>query len=104
MGKINGDEVVQLYVSLPDSKLQKAVRSLEGFKRIYLKAGETQTVEFELNSDQFAARDANNIHVVEAGKVLISAGGKQPDVVSIANKNVVVSQVKVVGEKFIVNN
>ena len=103
-GKINGDEVVQLYVSLPDSKLQKAVRSLQGFKRIYLKAGETQTVEFELTPDQFAARDANNNPVVETGKVLISVGGKQPDVVSIADKNVVVSQVKVVGEKFLINN
>lgn len=100
-GKVNGDEVVQLYVSLPDSKLQKAVRSLQGFKRIYLKAGETQTVDFELTPEQFAARDANNIPVVEPGKVLISIGGKQPDVVSIADKNVVVSQVKVVGEKFI---
>ncbi len=102
-GKIDGDEVVQCYVSLPDSKLQKAVRSLQGFKRIYLKAGETQTVEFELTPEQFAARDANNIPVVEAGKVLISIGGKQPDVVSIADKNVVVSQVKVIGEKYIVN-
>lgn len=103
-GKVNGDEVVQLYVSLPDSKLQKTVRSLQGFKRIYLKAGEMQTVVFELTPEQFAARDANNIPVVEAGNVLISVGGKQPDVVSIADKNVVVSQVKVVGEKFVVNN
>lgn len=103
-GKVDGDEVVQLYVSLPDSKLQKSVRSLQGFKRIYLKTGETKTVEFELKPEQFIARDANNIPVVEAGKVLISVGGKQPDVVSIANKNVVVSNVTVVGEKIIVNN
>jgi beta-glucosidase len=99
-GKVNGDEVVQLYVSLPESKLQKAVRSLQSFKRVHLKAGETQTVEFEITPEQFAARDANNVPVVEAGKVLISIGGKQPDVVSIANKNVVVSQIKVVGEKY----
>jgi beta-glucosidase len=85
-GKLAGDEVVQLYVSLPDSKLQKAIRSLQGFKRIYLKAGETQSVEFELAPEQFAARDNRNLQVVEAGKVLISVGGKQPDIVSIANK------------------
>lgn len=97
-GKVDGEEVVQLYVSLPDSKLQKPIRSLQGFERIYLKAGETQTVDFELKPEQFAARDKAGLQVVEAGKVLISVGGKQPDVVSLANKNVVVGNVTVVGK------
>ena len=34
-GNMDGDDVVQLYVSLPDSKLQKPIRALQGFKRIH---------------------------------------------------------------------
>ncbi|MFW9596587.1 MAG: glycoside hydrolase family 3 C-terminal domain-containing protein, partial [Paludibacter sp.] len=102
--KIAGDEVVQLYVSLPDSKNKKPIRSLQGFKRISLKAGETQTVEFELKPSQFAALDKNNIPVVEAGNIKISVGGKQPDSASIAGGKVLECNVKVSGESFIVPN
>ena len=55
-GDKDGDEVVQLYVSLPESELRKPIRSLQGFKRIHLKAGETRTVEFVLQPQQFAGR------------------------------------------------
>ena len=98
-GKRTGDEVVQLYVSLPESRLQKPLRALQGFKRVSLKAGETKTVEFELKPTQFAARDKNNTQVVEPGKVEISIGGKQPDQKSVAVKNVVKCVVNIVGEK-----
>jgi len=104
VGKFDGDEVVQLYVSLPDSKLKKPIRSLQGFKRIHLKAGETQTVDFELIPEQFAVRDANNLAVTETGKVQISVGGKQPDAKSISEKNVIQFNVLVNGDKFFVNN
>lgn len=103
-GNFDGDEVVQLYVSLPDSKLKKPIRALQGFKRISLKAGETKVVDFELNPSQFAARDEQNNAVVEAGKVQISVGGKQPDAISIATKKVVQQDVKIVGDRFVVNN
>ncbi len=102
--KISGEEVVQLYVSLPESKLQKPIRSLQGFKRISLKAGETKTVDFELKPAQFAARDNNNVQVVESGIVEISVGGKQSDESSLAIKKVLKSNVKVVGDKFIIAN
>ena len=100
----DGDEVVQLYISLPDSKLKKPIRSLQGFKRIHLKAGETQPVEFTLAPEQFAARNENNLPIIEAGKVHVSIGGRQPDADSIAGKSVVECDIKVNGEKFIVNN
>lgn len=101
-GKKDGDEVVQLYVSLPDSKLRKPVRELQGFSRINLKAGETKTVDFELKPEQFSARDINNTETVEPGKVQLSVGGKQPDNKSITKKQVVQAIVNVVGEKYIV--
>jgi len=102
-GKRDGEEVVQLYVSLPDSKLRKPIRALQGFRRIYLKAGETKTIDFLLKTNQFAARNEENIPLVEAGKVLISVGGKQPDEKSIAAAKVVQKSVEVTGDKFYVN-
>ena len=48
-GKYDGDEVAQLYVTLPGDKYRVPVRSLQGFKRLRLKAGESHTVGFTLN-------------------------------------------------------
>ena len=103
-GSMDGDEVVQLYVSLPDSKLKKPIRSLQGFKRIYLKKGETQTVEFILKPAQFAARNDENQAIVEAGDVLLSIGGKQPDEKSIADKKVISKIVKIRGDNLFIND
>jgi len=102
-GKMDGDEVVQLYVSLPNSKLQKPIRSLQGFRRIHLKAGENQMVEFMLKPAQFAARNNDNIAVVEAGTVRLSIGGKQPDNQSIANKSVAEKTIEIKGNSLLIN-
>ncbi len=100
-GKLDGDEVVQLYVTLPNAK---EVRSLQGFKRIHLKAGETKTVNFTLSSRQLATLDQDNQPVMQEGKILISVGGKQPDSKSISAKQVVQKEVKVNGSKqYVVN-
>jgi beta-glucosidase len=103
-GDKDGDEVVQLYVSLPESELRKPIRSLQGFKRIHLKAGETRTVEFVLQPQQFAGRNEENIPLVEAGNVLISVGGKQPDERSLASGNVIQKSVEIRGNRFYVND
>jgi len=101
-GKFDGDEVVQLYVSLPDSKLKKPIRALQGFKRIHLKVGETQIVEFTLKPAQFAARNNENTAVVQAGKILLSIGGKQPDANSISKKAIIQQTVDIKGDDYAV--
>jgi beta-glucosidase len=61
-----GDEVVQLYVSGaggPDD----AIRTLRGFQRVHLKAGETRDVTFTMAADD-----------LPKNKVQISVGGGQP--------------------------
>lgn len=99
-GKYDGDEVVELYVSLPESNLKTAILSLQGFKRIHLKAGETKLVEFTLKPLQISARNKDNFAVVEAGTVQISVGGKQPDAKSIASKEVIQKDIQVTGNTF----
>ncbi|MDR2811310.1 MAG: glycoside hydrolase family 3 C-terminal domain-containing protein [Tannerellaceae bacterium] len=102
-GQVDGDEVAQLYVSLPDSQLKTAIRSLQGFKRIHLKAGETRIITFTLLPSQIAGRDANNRAQVEPGKVLLSVGGRQPAPQAIASKQVVQKEVEITGEIHYIN-
>jgi beta-glucosidase len=77
-GKRDGEEVVQLYLkdeiaSTPRPKLQ-----LEGFQRIFLKAGESKTVEFELTPRQFSIIGADDKRVIENGSFTLFVGGGQP--------------------------
>jgi len=62
----DGDEVVQLYLAgEPDSG--EPIRSLRGFQRIHLQAGESRDVRFTLDHDALPAHE-----------VAISVGGGQP--------------------------
>ncbi|MDR0763090.1 MAG: glycoside hydrolase family 3 C-terminal domain-containing protein [Bacteroidales bacterium] len=88
-GKIDGDEVVQLYVSLPAGDSWKTpVRTLQGFKRINLKAGESKNVEFSLAPSQMTVRNIDNDEIAASGAMYVYAGGKQPDKKALAAKQV----------------
>jgi beta-glucosidase len=102
-GSRDGEEVVQLYVSIPGSSLKTPIRALQGFKRISLVAGETKTLTFALSPAQLAGRDENNLAQVAPGKVLISVGGKQPDSKSLASQQVVQKEVTVSGDVYVVD-
>jgi beta-glucosidase len=77
-GKMDGEEVVQLYIHQLQASVPVPVRSLAGVKRVFLKTGETKTVEFVLKPEQFSLIDKNFNRIIEPGKFLISAGGGQP--------------------------
>lgn len=51
-GKVDADEVVQVYVSPADSRSQLKPIQLEGFARVSLEAGEKKTVKFKLFTEQ----------------------------------------------------
>ncbi len=95
----DGDEVVQLYVSLPDSRFTVPIRSLQGFQRIHLKAGESKQLSFALQPIQMAAYTDEGIPVVSAGKIQLSVGGKQPDAVSLKNKSMIQKIIQVKGRE-----
>jgi beta-glucosidase len=78
-GKTAGEEVVQLYVSHLGLGYTTPVRALKGFKRIFLKKGESRMVNFNLTPKELAVVDDRGNIVQAAGKLRISAGGSQPD-------------------------
>jgi len=77
-GRRDGEEVVQLYVSDLEASAPVPIRSLQGFQRVQLKAGEKKTVSFTLTPRQISLIDAESKRVVEPGSFELSVGGKQP--------------------------
>jgi beta-glucosidase len=76
-GKVAGDEVVQLYLKLPDVA-GAPIRALRGFERVHLEPGASQKVEFQLNSrDLSMVTDTGDI-IVPQGQYTVSIGGGQP--------------------------
>ena len=78
VGEVDGDEVVQLYVSDVEASVPIPLRHLEGVRRIHLKAGERVRVSFVLKLEQLAAFDDEGKPFVEAGEFGVFIGGGQP--------------------------
>jgi len=74
-GKIAGDEVVQLYVSMKGSPAPVPIKSLKGFQRIHLKPGEQTSVTFQLLPEHFSRYDEEQGWIVEPGNFEIMVGG-----------------------------
>jgi beta-glucosidase len=77
-GKIDGEEVVQLYITNENKNIRSALKSLKGFKRIFLRAGENRIVHFELRPHDLSVADENGTYQPLRGNVSISVGGGQP--------------------------
>jgi beta-glucosidase len=78
--KVDGDEVVQIYLQDQVASVVVPVKQLKAFKRVHLKAHETQTVSFELSKEDLAIYDAAMKHRVEAGKFTILVGAGSEDI------------------------
>ncbi len=73
-----GEEVVQLYIAHEGASVPVPLRSLQGFKRIMLNPGESQTVVFSVQPGQLSVLDKDFKRVVEPGRIEIAVGGGQP--------------------------
>lgn len=88
-GQIAGDEVVQIYVKHNNQRVKVPLKALKGFTRVFLKAGERRTLKFFLSPDDLAVTDVNGGLVALRGKMIISAGGSQPDEKNNTSGNIV---------------
>lgn len=78
IGAMDGDEVVQLYITDEEASTARPTRQLEGFERIHIKRGETKTVGFNLSQRQLSLINDKDKRVVEPGWFTLSVGGEQP--------------------------
>ena len=74
-GKVEADEVVQLYVRDLVGNVTRPVRELKGFQRIRLKPGERTTVSFELGRDDLAFHGRDMKLITEPGEFHVWIGG-----------------------------
>jgi len=80
-GKRDGDEVVQVYVSFPDSKVERPLKQLKGFNRVFIRSGETRTVNIQLTAEDLAYWNVEkHAFVVEPGKVKLMIGSSSSDI------------------------
>ncbi len=82
-GEREGDEIVQLYVNFPESKIQRPYKQLANFDRIHLKAGETKTCKLELpyeNQSLYYWNEANSGFAVEPGPLEVMIGSSSQDI------------------------
>ncbi|KOS06750.1 glycosyl hydrolase family 3 [Flavobacterium akiainvivens] len=80
-GSRDGEEVVQLYVSHPDSKIERPIKELKAFSRVALKAGETKTVALTLRAQDVEYwNETKHRFELEPGSLEIQVGGASDNI------------------------
>lgn len=78
-GKVDADEVVQLYITDMHASVTRPVKQLKDFKRISLKAGETATLTFEITPEMLSFYDIDMNYGVESGEFKAAIGNSSRD-------------------------
>ncbi len=82
-GTMDGAEAVQIYASQPKASVIRPAKELKAFKKIFLKAGETQTVNLDIKvSDLAFYNDKTHQWTVEPGDFVLSNAASAGDVKS----------------------
>ena len=80
-GNYDSDEVAQLYASFPDSKVERPVKALKGFKRIPVRKGESVIVTIPVKASDLTYWDiAGKSWVLEPGRIELSVGSSSADI------------------------
>jgi beta-glucosidase len=79
-GNYDSDEVAQLYVSFPDSKVDRPGIALKGFKREFVPQGDKITVSIPLKASDLQYWDTEQLKwVLETGKLKFFVGPSSAD-------------------------
>jgi len=79
-GKVDGDEVVQLYIRDELASVVRPIKELKGFQRISLKSGGQQQVTFKLGPEELSMLDKDLKRIVESGDFRIMIGASSKDI------------------------
>ena len=75
VGARAGTETVQLYLRDKAASVTRPIKELKGFKKVFLQAGEAQTVQFTITEDMLKFYNAESEYIAEAGVFEAYAGG-----------------------------
>ena len=88
-GGVDGSEIAQMYVSIPESDIYRPKKELKGFAKVKLAAGESQRVTIAFDDKTFRYFDTNrNSWEIEDGEYKISIARNACDVVLTCNVRV----------------
>jgi hypothetical protein len=82
-GDVDGDEVVQVYMTTPDNpaSLQRPIKRLKGFQRVSIIAGESRTVDIEINCDDLWFWDPVEQKIAfDQGRYVFEVGSSSEDI------------------------
>ena len=82
-GSYDGDEVVQIYVTTPESpaSLQRPIKRLKGFKRVTIPRGQTRRVEIDIDCSDLWFWDMDNERITyDSGKYVFEIGASSKDI------------------------
>ena len=79
-GKMDGEEVVQLYIRDITASIIRPVKELKAFQKVSLKAGETKELSFTLTGKDLSFYDGEGNAKLEAGAFKIFVGSSSKDV------------------------
>ena len=102
-GKTDGEEVIEVFLTNKAATTPVPVLALAGFKRVFLKAGETRKVDVVLKSDCFAAIDNAYNRVIVPGRYVVYAGGQQPGK-NVPKEQMVSTETEITGKPLILKN
>ena len=97
-GKVDGEEIVQVYIQPKQAAVFRPVRELKGFVKVALKPGEQKTVSVEFDDHAFAYYSvAHQAWVVDGGVYEVEVGASVRDIrqtVSVTVKGTATMQQK----------
>lgn len=88
-GKVDGKEVTQLYISNPDSAIEKAAQELKGFKKVFVKSGTSEKVTMLLPVKELAYyNELKKEWIVEPGEYILKLAASSRDMKSEVTINI----------------
>lgn len=79
-GQLAGTETVQLYIRDVTGSVVRPVKELKGFKKVYLKPGDSITVDFNITTETLKFYNKDLKYDWEPGEFTIMIGGNSSDV------------------------
>ena len=80
-GNYPGAEIVQLYIQDVESSVERPLKELKGFRKIYLKQGEKSPIRFEINKNDLSFyNESTGNWIAESGEFNILIGSSSRDI------------------------
>ncbi len=80
IGKVAGYEIAQLYVGYNNSSVERSVKDLKGFKKVFLEPGQTKNININISTSNLAYYNVNQSRwIIEPIKYNIMVGPSSND-------------------------